>query len=130
MKQKEKQEIFDFFTDILTKASQEFQNKVKESKIYAKIQKELDKYIRIPVSEFATQAWFEENGWETGEFPGVKKDNYKIFGPINMFKNNKRIKGPIYLISELVKDDHYQTIFQGKIQNEKEFFTLMKMLDV
>lgn len=117
MKQKEKQEIFDFFTDNLTKASQEFQNKVKESKIYAKIQKELDKYIRIPVSEFPTKIWFLENKWQEAVFfPGF----YEKKDLMCSHKNENFI----------FQDQDSKILFQGKIQKEKDFLTIERLVGI
>ena len=117
MKQKERQEIFDFFTDNLAQASQEFQNKVKESKIYTKIQKELNKYVRIPVVEFPTRAWLLENDWKDAEFfPGFyQKGKIKISYRLNKF---------------VFHNEKFEVIFEGTIFKEKDFLTVEKLVTI
>lgn len=133
MDNNEEQEVFDFFTDNLAKASLEFQNKVKESKIYSKIQEELNKYIRIRVPEYNTDNWYKQNGWiyfftENGS--EYRKGRYSMIGPITINVEGHRTKGPIFTIIENFDNHPKQIVFVGTLKNEEDFLTIERLIGI
>lgn len=126
MNKHEEQEVFDFFTDNLAKASQEFQNKVKESNIYNKIQEELNKYIRIPLAEYGTDEWFKQNGWELNKDDVHVKNGYYLAGPSLVVES---VKGHLYLISEYF-GKLKQVVFLGYLNNEEDFLTIERLIGI
>lgn len=115
IKEDDAQEIFDFFTDNLANATQEFQNKIKESQIYQAIQKELDKYVRVPEPIFPSKEFFESQEWVNN-----KKGRFIIDSEYNFF----------YKILEEIESSTPEIIFKGRVKTEEQFLMLEKMLGI
>ena len=110
----EEQEIFDFFTDNLAKAKQEFQNRVLESKFYKSIQDELQKYTRIKVAVFPDLDWFFNNNWKK-----LPNNTYIKDGLLLLTIND------LYII---LIENTFDILFKGNIQTEEEFLMIEKIL--
>lgn len=126
MDKHEEQEVFDFFTDNLAKASLEFQNKVKESKIYSKIQEELNKYIRIPLAEYGTDEWLEQHGWILDKDNTYLKKEYFLTESILIQEENKKI---VYIISTYF-GKMKQVVFLGYLDSEEDFLTIERLIGI